>query len=266
MKKYILGLLTVAHTAALADCQTCPPGIDWFYLRAQVGPSFSRKADLHVNLTQWDPANEGYNATLGTAPFFGFGFGVIPTDWLTLGASVNYRGKYKYKKEQTVPAGAATPGLLPNKTRHFNVDSLSFTADIFFNRVVDSCFTYDFCGATFIPYIGGSIGWAQNNLYDFHSTLTETVVISGVPYNTVASIMTPNSRLSFAWTVEIGFDVTMCRLVVLGLAYRYFDGGKFKSNDYTVDLIPGSVRPVAPSAWTGKLRAHELVANFAINF
>lgn len=258
----VVGVCVLLSSSLLAT-EYCEP---LFYLRAETGPSFSGKADIKVDLSIWDPAVEGYNSTLGVTPFVMGSFGVYINDWLSTGVSIAHRSKFSYRKKQTALPVASTPGPLANKTRFFNLDTINFMFDVYANRSANSCFTYHVCGVTLIPYVGASIGWSENILYDFHSKLDEEILISGVAFDTVASIMTPSTKNAFAWQVQLGLDATVCGIVTLGLAYRYFDGGKFVSNDYVIDVIPGTLRPVVVPAWTGKLRAHELVGSFAIAF
>jgi opacity protein-like surface antigen len=271
MKHYssLIALACIAQGLALSahekDCHNKP-----FYIRAEGGKSYAQKADINVDLTAFDPATEGYDAKLGSAAMFGAGVGYNITNWLSAGFSVAHRSKYEYKKHQT-STSTSTPSPLFNKTRYFELDNTSFFFDMYLNRAgAASYWNWECRNINFAPFIGASIGLAQNNLYNFHSVLDSTVAVGSFTTHPVQTIETSFTKHAFAWQVSVGLDITLYEDVTLGIAYRFFDGGKFESNNYTVNEVAGfgspTGTPIEVPAWTGKLKAHEVIANFTINF
>lgn len=260
-----LGALAQGLTLQAKNCD-CKP----FYIRVEGGKSYAQEADIKVDLNVFDPATEGYDAKLGSAVMFGAGVGYNMTHWLSAGFSVAHRSKFEYAKHQT-STSTSTPSPLFNKTRYFNLDNTSFFFDVYLNRTgASSCLSWDCHNINFAPFIGASVGLAQNNLYNFHSVIDETVTAGNFTTHQVETIENSFIKHAFAWQVSLGLDITICEDVTLGVAYRFFDGGKFESNNYTVNAVPGfgsaTGNPIDVPAWTGKLKAHEVVANFTINF
>lgn len=234
-----------------------------FYIRAEVGPSFGMCADIAANPTFWDSATEGYNAKLGTAAMVGAEAGVNFYDWLSAGVRANYRSKFSYCKKQT-PIGNTTPGFLGDKIRFFNVDNSSFMFNVLFNRTSESCYAVDICNAHIAPYAGLGLGFARTTVYNFHSLQAASIAVGNFVTKGVASLMAPYAQHTFAFDAQLGVNITCLNNVSFAFAYRYFDAGKFKSNNYIVDVLPDFGRPVAAPAWCGKLRAQEFVVQLGL--
>lgn len=239
-----------------------------FYFRVEGGKSFSRKADIKVDETVFDPAQEGYNSKLKSAVLLTAGVGYNITNWLSIGFSAAHRNKYKYKKHQTVIPTEGVPNPFGNKTRFFKLDNNSFLFDIYFNRTgASTCWSFGCDSVNVAPYFGVSIGLSKNKLYDFHTVLDDTLTSGNFTTHAVETVESLFVKHSFAWQISVGLDLTICKNITLGIGYRYFDGGKFRSNDYTVNPISSfENNPIEVPQWCGKLRANEVVASFAINF
>lgn len=267
MKHYssLIALACIAQGLTLsAHEKDCQP----FYVRIEGGKSFSQKADIKVNENYFDPAPEGYNAKIGSAAVFGAGVGYNVTNWLSTGFSANYRSKYDYEKHQTAVTTNSTPDPLGDKTRYFNLDNTSFLFDVYFNRTGSSSpFSLTYQSLTLAPFIGASIGLSKNTLYNFHTVLDNTLTNNNLSTHQVESILSDFVKHSFAWQISLGLDITLCKDVTIGLAYRYFDGGTFETNNYTLNQVAAfDNQLITVPAWTGKLKAHEVIANFTINF
>jgi len=234
-----------------------------FYLRAEAGPSFGMCAYINANPIFWDPATEGYNGNLGTAAMVGLEGGANFYDWLSAGVRANYRSKFSYCKKQT-PAGGGTPGFLGDKTRFFDVDNSSFMVTFLANRTAESCFAWDVCGAQIAPYAGVGLGFSRTTVYNFHSRKSATITVGNFVTQGVASLMTPYAQNKFAWDAQLGINIAFSNNTSLSVAYRYFDAGKFRSNNYIVDVLPDFTSAIEVPAWCGKLRAQELVVQVGI--
>lgn len=259
LKLYVLLAITLpAYAHQYKECDI------WYYLRAEAGASFSMDSHICANPIIWDPAVEGYNATLGTAPMVGLEGGVNFHEWLSLGTRVNFRSKFKYCKKQT-SINASEPGFIGDKTRFFNLDNTSFMINLAFNRTEKS-FGWEFCNFSINPFAVIGIGWGRTTLYNFHSQRAETVTVGNFTTNRVASIMSPNANNNFVWDGQLGLNFVFCKDLSVSIGYRYFDGGHFKSNNYLIDVTPDFDSPININAWLGKLRANELVIQLGIEW
>ncbi len=261
----LTALLSLTHAAGAMVDYACPSP---FYFRVEAGGSFPRCLEICANPAIWDPAQEGYNAKPDHAPLVGAGVGYNINQWLSIGASANYRGFFEYCKYQTPTDQAdTTPGFLGVKTRRFDLENTSFMVDLFLNRTGStSYYSYNFLNMCLAPYFGVSIGWARNVLYNFHSIRAERVTVGDFTTNSVNSIMPYYIKNEFAWQVALGADFMINNCLGVGLGYRYFDANCFRTNDHNVDIWPGFNTPVRLTPWTGKLRCHEVVGSMNIAF
>ncbi len=239
------------------------------FFKIMSGASFSQKADISVDLTFWDPALQGYNNDLGTAPIIGAGFGYQFLSFLSADVSVAYRWNYEYKKFQTTPPNPTTPQPLPSKTRHFDLDSTSviFTAR-FHGKGIDGCFyTADSEGSYIAPVLGAGIGFTYHRVSNFFSKFAPTSITKPEPG--AGSIGSSTSKTSFTYQLEAGAEYKYKGTWGVTVGYRWFDAGKFKTPNHIIGGtgLPGN--PLAGSMvppWTGKLRAHEVFAELAYYF
>lgn len=247
----IYALENKAHRSNVSCCDIS------YYLRCEGGPSFSRCSAVCADPIFWDASEDGYNSKLGTAPMVGLETGINFYDILSLGARANYRSKFSYCKFQTSQA-VNTPNFLGDKTRFFDLDNTSFMVNLIINRTKDS-YGYSSSSCAITPYGGLGVGFARSTLYNFHSTLTSTVSVGSFTTNRVNSIMGLNANNSFAWDAQAGVNFSFCDSLSVSIAYRYFDSGNFKSNNYITNIPTDFDSPIETPAWTGKLKTNELV-------
>lgn len=222
------------------------------------GGSFSRNADISVNLQQWDPAIEGYNANLNNSVVYAVGIGYQFSCLFDVDLEINSRPAYSYSKFQTPVLGSSTPGFLGSKTRKFELKNVSALINIFVHGSGLNLF-YDLWYGTIIePFIGAGLGVSYNKLDNFHSVLA-TAFIPGS--NNVGSIMNANQKSAFAWQFMIGLSLISNAKYGLDLGYRYFNGGNFESNNYITNVPPGLNQPLIASPWKGTLTANEVFLN-----
>lgn len=208
----------------------------------------------------------GYEGTFRHTPMIGFGFGYYFNSWFSTNFSVNHRSRFRYHRFQ-IPAltAANTPGFLGTKIRFFDFDNTSFMisarADHTFCPGLRRCYSF-----VWKPYTSFGIGLSKNSVYSFHSVTNTPVELGSFPSFEVGSIMTSNSVNKFAWQFEFGTDVSFCQLFFVGVGYRYFNGGRFFSNNYVVNAQDAIPTPVVVPPWCGIFRTSELFATFTIDF
>jgi opacity protein-like surface antigen len=257
-------LLSAFGAQAYSDCDDAPA----YYLQAQGGMSYTRCTKISADQSFWDPAAEGYDAKLCKAPVVGIAFGYLVNNWLAVGVSVDHRSIFKYRKFQTTPSTAlTTPNFLGNKTRLFDLDNSSFMVDFTINKLHDGCL-YDFDCDYFkiAPYLGFGLGLSKNTIYNFHSVQQDTLTADNFTTNIVHSIMSPVSQNKLGWKFQLGLDMSACGCFYVGIGYRFFDGGKFRTNNYIIDSGSSFAAPIKTPAWCGKLRAHEVFGTISLAF
>lgn len=231
------------------------------YFAVECGGAFTLEGDIKVNQDFWFPALEGYNGTLGRAFMVGAGLGLIPCDWVTFEVAANYRGPFRYCKPQVA---VAQDILFVDLARLFDVANTSFMVNTFLNRagrwswLLDQDYDADFSVA---PYFGMGVGLAHTTIYNFHTVLVDKEKIGFNSFNKVSGFMTETSDVTLAWQVALGLDLCFWESVSIGIGYRYFDGGRIKTNDYFIDPPFGAVPPVPSEvpAWTTRFRTNEIV-------
>lgn len=189
--------------------------------------------------------------------------------------SVQNRSDFNYSKAQTIKNN---PGVNPNLffpsldgwTRKFDLTNQSYMFDLFLNRAGKaSPYVYTFNGISLIPYVGGSVGLSVINVKNFHTATNSRDSVGGFVFDRSRVIMPDKHFNKFAWQLQIGTDVAVTDYVLLGIGYRYYDGGRFESNDHTIDLLRptgGNERTYLYKVdpWKAKLRSSELVFSLSV--
>lgn len=237
----MLSITTIAH--ALPAENNHP-----FFITLGTGASFSNNADIKVDNTIWDPAPEGYNSKLGKSWFYTLAAGYKFTPLISGSIETNFRPSFKYSKYQSNVPGATTPYYYGAKTRKFALDSTAVLANITLHGEGLNLFTKLNSNTTLQPFAGAGAGVAYNKVSDFYSVLQDNS-------QTITSTMEPKTKTSFAWQVNAGLEFKYKERTGLSLGYRYFDGGKFESNNYLTSIN------LAVPAWQGNLTAHEVFLN-----
>lgn len=244
----LLSTAAFSKTSAHIDCQN-------LYLIAGVGGSFTRCADLCVDTKVWDPAVQGYDARLGKSELYTIGLGYQAHPALRGTFEASFRPSLRYCKYQT-GINEGQPNFLGNKTRHFNLSN----ASLMFNAYIDGAgltpwLCLNFCRFSIQPFVGAGVGVSYNKVHNFHSVTT-------TPANslelTVASAEVARKQRSFSWQAFAGVQAACSSCCSIDLGYRYFDGGKLRTNNWAFALLPAQTT----SPWRGKIRAHEFIANF----
>lgn len=261
----IILLSGINYLSANTNNICCP-----YYIRAELGESFSRCANTCIPGHIWDEVNEGYNNNLGKAPLAGFAFGVNLGNMVSLGVNYTYRGPFHYKKYQTpivAVENIVNDTLVVARTRYFDFENNSYLIELFANRMgIASEYCWDFFYGSIAPYIGFGLGWSRNIVSNFHSVEDNTVSIGSFHSNGIASTMSYKATKSFSWSFSVGIEYN-CDCLDLSIGYRYFDGGKFKSNNYITDnLKAADYKEIKVPAWRCKFTSNEVVASLSLNF
>jgi len=255
MKKSIVSfalLLAVVYchtTYGYYDNCPCPPK---FFVSLGWGCSWSTETDIDADPSFWDPALQGYGDDLSNSPVYAVGLGYNITSLLSLAFELSFRPEFRYKRFQDSTA-AQTVGFLGEKTRYFRLSNWAYLFNLFLNRA-GNCFQFNCCkGICLAPFIGAGIGIAYNTVDDFHS-----IVPSNDQFDPVHSIMVGHTETALAGQLMAGFVSRISQCISLEIGYRRFHGGRFLTNNYTVDVPIGLNNPVAVPPWKGYLNANEI--------
>lgn len=88
------------------------------------------------------------------------------------------------------------------------------------------------------PFIDAGIGISRNKVSNFHS-----VASNGTEF----SKMTDKTVISPSFQIGLGVSTALNELWEIKLGYRYFYGGKFKSQDY-ITSDPNNSNPNTPTS------------------
>ncbi len=262
-KNILFGLTLLS--SGIASAGTMGP-IDTFkptsYVKLGSGGSYSMNTHINANNASsvfWDATPEGYNSSLGKTALYSAAFGYNYSPLISADMEFIYRPSYSYSKFQTsTDQGTVNP--LGNKTRRFNLESNSLMANAYLHGAgwsdklkinVHDHFNLE-------PFIGGGVGVSFNTLSNFHSVLTD---------NTIASTMADHFKTSVAWQLSAGLELLSDNAFSLAAGYRYYNGGRFESNNYllanraTAANTGLGLHPITP--WSGILQANEFFITFS---
>ncbi len=196
----------------------------------------------------------------------GIGYTVSPL--LKLDASYTFRGIYKYNHHlNTVNSGSANP--LPNHTRYFDLtsNSLMFNGTLFAKGLANTGFgnmlVHDMFGCgTVQPFVGGGVGVSYNTLSNDHRILDGSLTATGSKNDATIA--------SFAWQLNTGLNWQITERLGFDIGYRYFNAGRFNSNDYLTSRMSGTtnnpITTVYKTPSIGALSANELFFTARVAF
>jgi len=204
----------------------------------------------------------------------GIGLGVYRDcfwDWLQAGISYEFYMPFYYPKHETNAAIATgTPSLPaenlgPNYERSFTLSNQS--AMLNFEFGLPRNWAWEVCSMSITPIVGAGVGLGVNTVSNFQAVGWSTAAPSGTTPTGVTQLTTlsrPKTHVSFAWQINAGFNFRPVDSdMSFSLAYRFYDGGHFTTqssfmlNDNVSAIDYG--KEVALTAWTGRLRANEVV-------
>lgn len=187
-------------------------------------------------------------------------------DWLQAGVSYEFYTPYYYAKHETnaaIATGAValpSESLGPNYERSFTLNNQSALFNLEFG--LPRNWAWEVGNMSITPVIGAGVGFGVNTVSNFQAVGWSTATSGGVLQLTTLS--RPKTHVSFAWQVNAGFNFRPVDSdLSVTFAYRFYDGGHFETqsnfmlNDSVSAIDFG--KEVALTAWTGRLRANEVV-------
>jgi opacity protein-like surface antigen len=206
-----------------------PPALDvsGWYLRGDVGLanpvgdfSLSVSPNPLVGLPG-DAFNSFYHPTISSSGLFDVGVGYQVNSWLRFDVTAEHRGGGQFQALEQI-------GIPSLSTQYADWYRGSVSSNIVMaNAYVDAGTWY---GVT--PFIGGGVGFAQNNLYGV--TDTGFAYVGTGPGQTPAGSPTGGYfgngvTNNFAWALMAGLDFNVTQNLKLELGYRYLDYGRVKT-------------------------------------
>ena len=279
LRKSVLALMAISSSVAFAgtmgEVKTCTDvdcQMPWF-VQFGTGASWANNANLTYDRTVpllFNHTNtlNGYNSGLGTVPLYMAGIGYTVSPLLKLDAGYAFRGIYKYNHHvNTVNSGASNP--LPDNTRYFDLtsNSLMFSGTLFAkglaNTGLGNMLVHDMFGCgTVQPFVGGGVGVSYNTVSNFH-TINDSSL-------TATRIMNDATIASFAWQLNTGLNWQITERLGFDIGYRYFNAGRFNSNDYFTSRISSTtnnpITTVYKTPWISTLSANELFFTARVAF
>jgi opacity protein-like surface antigen len=279
LKKSVLALMAISSSVAFAgtmgEVKPCPDVdccMPWF-VQFGTGVSWANNAKITYNKTapdifSWTNALNGFNSGLGTVPLYMAGIGYTVSPLLKLDASYTFRGIYKYN-HHVISDSTGSPYPLLNNNKYFdlNSNSLMFSGTLFAKGLANSSFgnmlVHDMFGCgTVQPFVGGGVGVSYNTLSNFHKINDNSLIAT--------SIMNDTTVASFAWQLNAGLNWQITERLGFDIGYRYFNAGRFNSNDYITSRISSSnnnpLYTVYKTPWIGTLSANELFFTARVAF
>lgn len=265
-KNIYLKVLCLSLLAPVLKAENC----NNFFVTLGTGGSFSTKSNMCVDNRYWDPAPEGYKSSLGNSELYTVGLGYKFSPLFAATVETGIRPMFKYKKFQSAAPGSQVANL-GAKNRIFRLSNTSLMANAYFyGEGINEClaFKMDDC-LSLQPFFGLGIGLSYNTMYDFHSVLQNVTINSnGLLLNEVANVMTHFTKRALAAQATVGLEFLYRENFALNFGYRYFYGGKIKSNNYvTSSTTPESQiesKAYTVPTWTGKLQSNEFFINFQV--
>lgn len=251
---FLASLLFVCSIASGFDCD-CGQGK--MYFKLSPGATFPLKTEVFAPVSVWDAAIQGYDSHLGTRPNMGAAVGCEMGRWGAVETSLTYRGQFKYKKFQTVPPDVHSD--LPNKTRRFNMETLSLMGSVYFYGRGYEFFTCECSPGSIYPVIGAGFGISRIPIWDFRSTGLPSQP-GNSPLLAFGSENAYSVRWHFAFQLSAGLEYRYCDLFAIGVSYRWYDAGRFSGPRYFRGPS-GTTFDAGKDTWKMNLRANEVVVD-----
>ncbi len=221
---------------------------------AATGYAWSMEAGIrNIQYGFWDPADQGYDSTLGNASFFTLGFGYRFWKMLDVDFNYNFYNTFHYEKRQTSPFGQSGEIRmrffdLDNQSGMLNFSLYPYAIGIWRTRM------------EIVPFIGAGIGVSANNVSNFYTVGND---VPGI--GSVTSTGLPRSTIAFAWQGMGGFRIhPKTSMLSIDVAYRYYNGGKFLCPS-TITSFADNGKLFTGKPWKGTLQTNQLYFAFNIS-
>ena len=242
-------------------------------LKTASGPDYKWSTSSYVgyawsdqcNLTTSDPnlfeqpaTGETNNGPLGNVPFAGFVLRRHLYKFLELGFSYDIYGAFGYREYHIngiAPATRAGVEVLTsnNYARSFLLDHQSALANLYI--LLPKSWEISVRKLHIFPILSGAAGIGISKVKSFQTFSYSATA----PYSQITTLGGTNTTKKLAWLVNIGINFQPQRSAVsFGVAYRYYNGGKFESSSAFVlndSYNQGTV--VELSSWVGTLKTQQ---------
>lgn len=226
---------------------------------AQIGTGVSFPAELKfsgIDPAIWDQAYEGYGARFNNTKVISAGIGYNVSKWCNILLSGDWRGMYRYAKYQTF-TGAAVLDPIGHKNRLFDLKNTNIMLSFIINGSLFNNLHVDFGhDAMLTPFVGVGLGVAENTLSGFRSTVPQSPGVN-------RSCMQSKTTHALAAQGLLGVDWVINQQFSLDAGYRFYYGGKFKTNAEIFDPV---YKYIAVTSWEAKLLANEVFVNLKYSF
>ncbi|QBR85076.1 porin family protein [Legionella israelensis] len=254
-KLSFLAFFTSLPLYAGAMGEVVPPDYPWF---ASIGTGYSwteKPGIKNPDPAVWDPAIQGYDASLGDRGFYTFAIGKQVHQYVDISVSYLNHEVFDYQKFQS-GALAGQPGFTGNeRTRFFRLSNRALLVNGFLHPNRSWA---NFLGIELMPFVGGGIGFSHNEVRDFHTI--GNIVVAGIPIGSTSSIGKPSSKNSFSWQGSLGLNFRPAQShLSVDIGYRYFDGGKFEGSSL---IYTNSAGWLSAPPWRGRLKANQGFVEF----
>lgn len=231
------------------------------------GFGFSAKGDVtNPSSVQFNTvaSTDTDDKKLGKVGFIGVAVDRKLWSWVSAGVSFDMYTPFRYAAYHTGATAATGTGevLSTNYQRVFNVSHQSALFNV--NLFAPEDWSFGVGSMNISPSIGAGVGVGVSEVRDFHAIGYNSTATGGV----VTTVALPNSKADVAWQASGGFkfqpedsNVGFC------VGYRYYYGGKFESAaSYMLNDTTNTGSSVALTAWTGKIKVHEVRLGLDLSF
>jgi opacity protein-like surface antigen len=250
--KYVLTVLSFLATtlSGTLSAQCCCQLQDCsFYIKGGSGVSFSESAKVVAPSPTWNPALQGYNATLGNQAIADLSIGCELMHLADVEVGVSTRSTFKYRKFQTALDGSAS------YTREFDLDVIPilFSVNLLGREI--PCLNWDIACGKIYPIVGVGVGVSSLLISNFRTT---GLPPSGgsAPFPSFSAENQYTRHTNFTYTALIGFEYNYHDCWALATGYRWLDAGKFKGPRF-LRVDTGAAVDVGGQEWKMRFRSNE---------
>lgn len=227
-----------------------------FYLKIGSGISSAQSANIVAVYPPWNPAIQGYDASLGHCPIASFSVGCQLFQVADLEVSISNRSMFEYRQYQTSTNGDGS------YTREFDVSvtPILFSANILGLGIPH--FHWDTgCGKMY-PIVGASIG-VSNILMTNYRTTGLPASGDSAPYLSFSSENQYYLCQNFTYAVLAGVEYNHHDRWAIGTGYRWLNAGDFTGPQYQ-RVGTGAAVDLGDDQWQIRFQANEWFIEFKI--
>ncbi len=204
---------TLSLPALAATKSDTQPG---FYVKAEIGESFSQVADLQVrgNKANWDTPDDDYSAKIGNSLIGSLGIGYRISPLLRTDLTYTTRNQFDYSKYFASE----------NYTRVMDIKNQTLMANLYVDANGIPCVDF----GRFNPYVGVGVGIARN---ETSNAITYNHKPGGSDFPAIETF----AKNSFAWQFTAGTAISLTDNLSLDVGYRLVNLGKISTGSRAPD-------------------------------